>query len=891
VIISRQDRIPSLMSLAAGRPRIRPPGGPLGHFLLDPGALFFHAARLIAHLAATDGPTAGPALAAAAVVLVGLREWLGRRRHAAMRQGARQVIILAPPEVDPDGAAALWLNLAGLLRSRWTRLRSGQPHLAFEYAWDQSGLVISMWIPGPVPVTLVQRAIEAAWPAARTTVAPAGALLPDGAPGTGGTLRLARPEVLPVRVDHHADPLRALIGGASGLHKGEHAVVQVLARPATGERLRRARHAGRRLRAGQQPRRLSALFDLLTHQPARAGAAVLDPQHTAEVRAAVQKAASPQWEVLIRYAAAVTGQKLTAPTRRERRQARAQAMHAARSRAGALASAFALFSGWNWFARHRLHRPVLTITIRRMRRGDLLSVQEIAAIAHLPADDVVPGLSRAGARPVPPPPQVPTAPARQAAATLGATVHAAAEPAHTSPGSPAPSFPGTPSRGSDASSTVKPLGDTDAGVSRPVGITVPDARHHLHIIGATGSGKSTLMVNMILADIAAGRGLAVVDPKGDMITDLLARIPAHAAGRVALLDPDDSGPVPSLNVLDGPVPELAAEHLVSIFRIIYADTWGPRTDDIFRAAVLTLLTVPSSGPGGQPSPAPTLADVPRLLTDERTRAHYAAALHRRKDKHPGDSVLAGFWSWYAELSDGARAQAIAPLMNKLRAFLLRTFPREVIAAGPSTVDMGEILDHGGIVLARLPKGLLGSDTVALLGSMIVARIWQAVTHRASQREAARQDAALYLDEAHNFLTLPHSLDDMLAEARAYRMSFVLAHHNLAQLPARLREGISVNARSKIFFTASPEDAAQLARHTLPSLTAHDLSHLDAYQAAARLVTSGSETAAFTLRTRPAPPPVPGRATLIRQAARERYGRRPADGQRPEDVRDQWNPAA
>jgi type IV secretory pathway TraG/TraD family ATPase VirD4 len=173
---------------------------------------------------------------------------------------------------------------------------------------------------------------------------------------------------------------------------------------------------------------------------------------------------------------------------------------------------------------------------------------------------------------------------------------------------------------------VKPLGDSDAGMPRPVGISVTDARHHLHVIGATGSGKSTLMINMILADIAAGRGVAVTDPKGDMIIDLLARIPAEAAGRVVLLDPDDSGPAPSLNVLDGPVPELAAEHLVSIFHTIFADAWGPRTDDIFRAAVLTLLTIPPPRSGGLTGTAPTLADVPRLLTDEKLRNGYAAAL-------------------------------------------------------------------------------------------------------------------------------------------------------------------------------------------------------------------------------------------------------------------------
>jgi hypothetical protein len=891
VITVRPDRLMLLVPVAGARARPGPPDGPLGRFLLDPDGPFVHLACLAAHFTATDGLTAGPALAAVTAGFAVLREWLGRRRHAAMWQGARRVVILAPPEVDPAGADALWLNLAGLLRSRWTRLRSGQPHLAFEYTWDQAGLAISVWVPGPVPTALVQRAIEAAWPAARTTVGPAGPLLPAGLPATGGTLRLARPEVLPVRADHRADPLRALLGAASGLTADEQAVVQVLARPATGGRLRRARYAARRLRAGQQPRRLSALFDLLTHQPARSGAAVPDPQHAAEVRAAVQKAASPQWEVLIRYAAATAHAGLVAPGRRDRRQARAEATHAARGRAGALASAFALYSGWNWFARHRLHRPAATISIRRMRRGDLLSVPEIAAIAHLPADDVVPGLSRAGARPVPPPPEIPAAPARPDAGFRSEMAHAAAKPARTGPGSPAPYFAGRAGDPGGTSGAVKPLGDTDAGVSRPVGISVADARHHLHIIGATGSGKSTLMVNMILSDIAAGRGVAVVDPKGDMITDLLARMPAEAAGRVALLDPDDKGPIPSLNVLDGPVPELAAEHLVSIFRTIYADTWGPRTDDIFRAAVLTLLIVPPPGRDGHPAPAPTLADVPRLLTDERYRRHYAAVLKGCRDKHPGASVLSGFWSWYGELSDGARAQAIAPLMNKLRAFLLRSFARNLIAAGPSTIDMDQILDQGGIVLARLPKGLLGSDTVALLGSMILARIWQAVTLRARRDEASRPDAALYLDEAHNFLNLPHGIDDMLAEARAYRLSFVLAHHNLAQLPARLREGISVNARSKIFFTASPEDAAQLARHTLPALTAHDLSHLDAFQAAARLVTGGAESTAFTLRTRPAPPVVPGRATVIRQAARDHHGYRPPAGQRQPDSRDQWNPAA
>jgi hypothetical protein len=212
-------------------------------------------------------------------------------------------------------------------------------------------------------------------------------------------------------------------------------------------------------------------------------------------------------------------------------------------------------------------------------------------------------------------------------------------------------------------------------------------------------------------------------------------------------------------------------------------------------------------------------------------------------------------------------------MNKLRAFLLRPFVQHAIAAGPSTFNLADVLD-GGIGLVRLPRGVLGDETARLLGSFVVAKAWQAACHRISISENKRRDAALYLDECHNFLTLPYPLEDMLAEARGYRLGMVLAHQNLAQLPSDLREGISANARSKITFNASPEDARDLERHMSPTLTAHDLSHLGAYQAAARLVTTGANAPAFTLRTTPLPPPIRGRATAVRRSSRATFGPTP-----------------
>ena len=192
----------------------------------------------------------------------------------------------------------------------------------------------------------------------------------------------------------------------------------------------------------------------------------------------------------------------------------------------------------------------------------------------------------------------------------------------------------------------------------------------------------------------------------------------------------------------------------------------------------------------------------------------------------------------------------------------------------SSFDMGRVLD-GGVLLVRIPKGTLGEDTSRLLGSLVLARVWQAATARATLPPEQRRDATLIIDECQNFLTLGTSLDTMLAEARKYRLSLVLSHQDLAQFPRDLLAATSANARNKLYFACAPEDARVLARHTLPELDEHDLSHLDAYTAACRLVVGNRETAAFTLHTNP-PRPVVGTAAAVRQAAAAatESGRRP-----------------
>ncbi len=781
-----------------------PVGGLLGRYLTDPEAVWTELAHTITGFTATAWPWLTPGvLLIAAAIPVGRAGW-HRRRNTALADGARCITILAPPKVAEQGGQVLWSQLAGLLRPWWRRMTSGQPHVAFEYAWSSDGLTVRLWLPQAVPTALVRRAVEAAWPGAHTRLAEPPHPIPRGHASTAGRLRLARPEVLPLRTDHDTDPLRALLQAATGMETGEAAVVQILARPATGARLRRARRAARRLKAGANPRRLSAIFDLITHAPQRTHVTSLDPSHGAEVRQTVTKLAGPQWEVDIRYAATLrpdTGNS----------QARL------RGRAHALASAFSLFAARNWLARARLFQAEEVLSGRWFpRRGHLLCVPELAALAHLPVDPDAPGLARAGARCVLPPPATPT-----------------------------------PGAG------VKPLGQTDTGRRRGVGLKVTDARHHLHVMGATGSGKSTLIANMVLDDVAAGRGAIVVDPKGDLVTDLLHRLPQRCADRLVLLDPDDSHNPPCLNVLEGEDIDVIVDNITGIFRRIFSAFWGPRTDDVMRAACLTLLLHARKN-----HQIVTLADIPRLLGESAYRLRILPSIK--------DPVLRGFWAWYETLSEPSRAAVVGPVMNKLRAFLLRSYPRRAIAAGQSTFHLDDVL-NGGILLARLPKGALGEETARLLGSFVVAKTWQAAAARARPPEHLRIDASLFLDECHNFLTIPYPLEDMLAEARGYRLSLALAHQHLAQLPRDLREGISANARNKVFFNASPEDAHALERHTLPTLAAHDLAHLGPYQAAAHLLADGSDTSAFTLTTRPLPPPVPGRSAHLRAAAAARVG--------------------
>ena len=594
----------------------------------------------------------------------------------------------------------------------------------------------------------------------------------------------------PIGGEGDPDPLRLILGQLDGLATDEHAVIQVIAQPTTWRQQTRLLSAARRLRAGISISPVSVLLDLLLPAP-RTPSRSLDPTVSPDVRAVLEKASQPLYRCLIRIA-------VTAPEKAE-----------ARGRIHGVAGGFAAYEGRVGFRRRRARHARSRLESRALgRRAFLLSITELARLAHLPTD-TLPNIQRAGARAVPAP--------------------------------------------TGLISAGKPLGLTGGGDSVFLGIR--DSRYHLHVLGPTGVGKSTLIARLALTDLAAGRGSVVVDPKGDLVEDILARIPAGLDDRVDLLDPLDSAP-PALNVLEGDDPDLVVDQLVGIFRRVFERFWGPRTDDILRASLLTLIRTDAQA---------TLADVPRLLADDDWRQLVTGRLDDPVGLEP-------FWAWYDELGESMRAQATGPVLNKLRAFLLRRPVRAIVGQPTSTIHVPRVLDQGRLLLVRVPKGTLGEDTSRLLGSFVVARVWQAALARAARPEQQRPDAALYVDEVHNYLSLPTPLADMLAEARGYRLSLCLAHQHLGQLPREMRDALSANARSKLYFQLSPEDARALERLVEPDLAAHDLAHLPTYTAAARICHNGEPSRAFTLTTEPLRPGRTDRAEAVRADSRRRNGR-------------------
>ena len=384
---------------------------------------------------------------------------------------------------------------------------------------------------------------------------------------------------------------------------------------------------------------------------------------------------------------------------------------------------------------------------------------------------------------------------------------------------------------------------------------ITDAVYHTHLLGPTGVGKSTVLLSLALADAAEGRGLLLLDPKGDLATDFVARLPQERAGDVVVLDPTNPCPV-GFNPLAGP-PELAvvtAEAVLGVLAELFRDSWGIRTADVLSAALLTLARIPQA----------TLVWLVPLLTNPTFRRRVLALA-------PPDPLGTDvFWQGYEAKPVRTQAVEVAPVLNKLRQLMLRPGLRAMLGQAQPRFGLADLLERRRIVVVNLNQGLLGAGAARLLGTLLVSQLWQHLLARQAEPPERRQIVSVYIDEVQAFLAgLPGSLADALAQARSLGAAFHLAHQYRGQLSTEMMQAVETNTRSKVYFALSATDAAAAAR-LAPELEAADFQLLVQYQAYATVMHHGRRSGWFSLATRPAPPAVRDPA-LLYAASHARYG--------------------
>jgi len=364
-------------------------------------------------------------------------------------------------------------------------------------------------------------------------------------------------------------------------------------------------------------------------------------------------------------------------------------------------------------------------------------------------------------------------------------------------------------------------------------ISPADSLEHTHVLGPTGAGKSTAMLNLILADIYGGRGVMVLDPKADLIRDILERIPEHRDEDVVVINCSDPAPVGFNPFSYKASPTLVADAVLAVFKEVFSENWGIRSQDVMSAAFLTLAQVPNA----------SLLWLPHLLTDTAFRRKITAQV---KDK----IGLEPYWAGFEALKDSERRMEIAPVLNKARQLLYRPGLRNVLAQANPKFRLEDLFNKRRIVLVPLNKALIGAESARLLGSLLVSQAWTIALSRASLPPEQRHLVSVYIDELQDYLSLPGDLSDALAQARGMGVGLTMANQYRDQLPLGIRAGIDTNARNKIVFGLAGDAKAMAAM--APELEPLDFMSLPRYQIYTSFQANGRNVGWVQGQTFPAP---------------------------------------
>jgi type IV secretory pathway TraG/TraD family ATPase VirD4 len=366
---------------------------------------------------------------------------------------------------------------------------------------------------------------------------------------------------------------------------------------------------------------------------------------------------------------------------------------------------------------------------------------------------------------------------------------------------------------------------------RPFGIKDEDRLLHVYIIGKTGTGKSSLIETMTLQDAERGNGFALIDPHGDLVERVAAKISRKRQDVIYLDVPDPSQPY-GYNPLRHVSPDriaLAASGMMDVFKKMWPDAWGVRMEHILRNVLMALLEQRNS----------TLHDVLRIFSDKTFRIRIGNSLSNK-------TVRTFLLYEFEQFSFGYRADSTAPIQNKVGAFLADPVLNRILTASEKDLHIRQVMDQGGVLLVNLGKGELGEDTSSLLGGLLVTTIGLAAFSRADTPPEKRRDFYVYIDEFQSFTTL--ALANMLSELRKYRIGFTIAHQYLHQLEPDVRHAVLGNVGSTISFRVGVEDAPYLAREFQSQFNELDLLQLPNYKIYLKLMIDGTPSKPFSAAT-------------------------------------------
>ena len=393
------------------------------------------------------------------------------------------------------------------------------------------------------------------------------------------------------------------------------------------------------------------------------------------------------------------------------------------------------------------------------------------------------------------------------------------------------------------------------------GIKEDDRRRHFYVIGKSGTGKSVLLTNMVSQDIAAGRGVCLVDPHGETAEDVLRLIPEDRVDDVIYFNPLDIDFPIAFNPLErvsNDMRHLVASGLMSVFKKIWPDVWSARMEYILNNTLLALLEYPNS----------TLLGIMKMFSDKEYRKSIVDNLQ--------DPVVKSFWTdEFAKYTQKLETEAVSAIQNKVGQFVANPLIRNIIGQPHSSFDFRKVMDEGKIFIANLSKGRIGEDNSALLGAMVVTKIQLAAMSRAGTPTKQLKDFYLYVDEFQNFAT--ESFATILSEARKYRLNLIIAHQYIEQLAEEVSSAVFGNVGTMVVFRVGATDAEFLEKEFFPDFLANDFVNLPNYQIYVKLMIDGMTSKPFSASTLP-PPPLPAVSMFdtILQVSREKYALPRAD---------------